>query len=79
MATADVKPCAPVLERFVTISAVRQPRPLRSVTDLYLPPPDFPPAPGIRLAGRWLEQAGFAIAGRVRIQVEDGRLIITPV
>jgi toxic protein SymE len=79
MAEANLKPSAPVHERFVTISALRQPRPIRNVHDMYRPRPDLPPAPWIRLAGRWLEKAGFAIEGRVRVEVEHGRLVITPV
>jgi len=78
MATANLKPSTPVRERFVNVSALSQPRPVRSVEELYLPRDDLPPAPWIRLAGRWLEQAGFAIDSRVRIQIEEGKLIITP-
>ncbi|WP_350029555.1 SymE family type I addiction module toxin [Caballeronia sp. GAWG2-1] len=29
--------------------------------------------------GKWLQQAGFEPRSRVCVQVEDGRLIITPV
>ncbi|WP_454826743.1 SymE family type I addiction module toxin [Paraburkholderia xenovorans] len=32
----------------------------------------------MRIAGRWLEQAGFPPGQRVRITVEHGRLVITP-
>jgi len=78
MAKTNRKPSTPVRERFVKVSALQQPRPVRSADELCRPRPDLPPAPWIRLAGRWLEQAGFAIDGRVRIQVEDGRLVITP-
>ena len=35
-------------------------------------------APFLRLRGRWLEQAGFAIGDDVEVVVEPGRLIITP-
>ncbi|WP_087131074.1 SymE family type I addiction module toxin [Caballeronia pedi] len=31
----------------------------------------------MRLAGRWLEQAGFAPGQRVKVNVEHGRLVIT--
>lgn len=34
--------------------------------------------PWISLCGKWLAQAGFEMAMRVRVQVEHGRLIITP-
>jgi toxic protein SymE len=40
---------------------------------------DLPPAPWIRLSGRWLAKAGFGISGRIRVEVEKGRLTITPV
>ncbi|WP_310086166.1 SymE family type I addiction module toxin [Paraburkholderia phenoliruptrix] len=29
-------------------------------------------------SGRWLAQAGFAISARIRVEVEKGRLTITP-
>ena len=35
--------------------------------------------PYLRLRGRWLERAGFAIGRSVRVEVNDGRLIIEPV
>jgi Toxin SymE, type I toxin-antitoxin system len=41
-------------------------------------PGNFNHTPWIRLAGQWLAQAGFALDSRVRVQVEQGRLIITP-
>ncbi|MCA8204720.1 type I toxin-antitoxin system SymE family toxin [Burkholderia sp. AU33545] len=34
--------------------------------------------PWIKIAGVWLEDAGFEAGERVRITVEDKRLIITP-
>lgn len=34
--------------------------------------------PFLRLRGRWLAQAGFAIGDDVEVLVEPGRLIITP-
>ncbi|WP_250512936.1 SymE family type I addiction module toxin [Caballeronia sp. INDeC2] len=36
-----------------------------------------PYVPWIRLAGRWLEHAGFAPGQRVKVNVEQGRLVIT--
>jgi Toxin SymE, type I toxin-antitoxin system len=33
----------------------------------------------LRLSGRWLERAGFAIGGKVKINVCEGRSIIEPV
>jgi toxic protein SymE len=37
-----------------------------------------PIIPWIRLRGYWLEQAGFPLKTRVRVQIEHGRLILTP-
>jgi hypothetical protein len=30
----------------------------------------------LRLKGRWLDRAGFAIGSKVRVEVSEGRLII---
>ena len=35
-----------------------------------------PPMPFLRLQGRWLDQAGFAIGAQVRVQVMRGRLVL---
>ena len=32
--------------------------------------------PFLRLQGRWLDQAGFAIGANVRVEVEAGRLVV---
>ena len=34
------------------------------------------PSPFLRLQGRWLDQAGFAIGADVQMQVESGRLVL---
>lgn len=34
------------------------------------------PMPFLRLQGRWLNQAGFAIGADVRVQVMPGRLVL---
>jgi hypothetical protein len=34
--------------------------------------------PYLRMRGRWLERAGFAIGRNVRVEVSEGRLIIEP-
>ena len=34
--------------------------------------------PWIKLSGRWLELAGFEAGQHVRIEVQQGRLVITP-
>jgi Toxin SymE, type I toxin-antitoxin system len=36
----------------------------------------LPPMPFLRLQGRWLDAAGFAIEASVRVQVEPGRLVL---
>lgn len=36
----------------------------------------LPPMPFLRLQGRWLDAAGFAIGANVQVQVESGRLVI---
>jgi Toxin SymE, type I toxin-antitoxin system len=47
----------------------------------YVPPPDSRPisAPYLRLAGKWLEKAGFTAGAKVRVDVSQGRLVIEPV
>jgi toxic protein SymE len=79
MADANHKAVAAVTQRILTISSQRRPRPMKT----YAPDhvkffPDLPPAPWIRLSGRWLEQAGFEISGQIRVEVATGKLIITP-
>lgn len=34
------------------------------------------PMPFLRLQGRWLDEAGFAIGANVRVQVAAGRLVL---
>ncbi|WP_415764268.1 SymE family type I addiction module toxin [Paraburkholderia sp. J10-1] len=61
----------PVTERFVTIQqSQRSQRNWRSRTV----PPLYP---WMKLAGRWIEHAGFAPGQRVRVAIEHGRLTIT--
>ena len=38
--------------------------------------PPTVPMPFLRLQGRWLDQAGFAIGANVRVEVEAGRLVV---
>ncbi|WP_081078022.1 SymE family type I addiction module toxin [Burkholderia pseudomultivorans] len=80
MANANHKSRAPVTERFVTVqksarhhslsTVLRAIRAQRRLNTTY--------CPWIKLAGVWLEEAGFEAGERVRITVEDKRLIITP-
>jgi toxic protein SymE len=79
MADANHKAVVPVTQRILTISSQRRPRPMKVLgPENYRFYNDLPPAPWIRLSGRWLEEAGFEISGRIRVEVERGRLVITP-
>ncbi|WP_419685636.1 SymE family type I addiction module toxin [Burkholderia theae] len=80
MANANHKSRPVVTERFVKVqesaryhslsTALRAIRAHRRLNTTYYP--------WIKLAGVWLEDAGFEVGERVRITVEDKRLIITP-
>ena len=65
--------------RILTVSRQRRPwvRP-KDYYSCWTCKPDYRDAPWIRLAGRWLEKAGFPISSRVRVEVEEGKLTITP-
>jgi toxic protein SymE len=65
--------------RFLTVLALRQPwaRP-KDWPISWSSKADYPDVPWIRLAGRWLRKAGFKISGRIRVEVQEGKLIITP-
>jgi toxic protein SymE len=65
--------------RILTVSSQRRPwaRPKDYPTS-WSEPPDYPDAPWIRLSGRWLEKAGFEISSKIRVEVEEGKLVITP-
>ena len=45
----------------------------RAARPRYLP---TAPMPFLRLQGRWLDQAGFAIGANVRVEVSAGRLVV---
>jgi type I toxin-antitoxin system toxin SymE len=47
-------------------------RPSQSQVPLRMPSP----MPFLRLQGRWLDAAGFAIGADVHVQVEPGRLVL---
>ncbi|QQZ42327.1 type I toxin-antitoxin system SymE family toxin [Pseudomonas sp. SK3(2021)] len=71
MAKADHRATLPKTERFATIAA-----------DFYPPLDDaeYPRhrrVPWLRLRGHWLQQAGFAVNQKIRIQVSKNRLVIT--
>ncbi|WP_232477833.1 SymE family type I addiction module toxin [Caballeronia calidae] len=47
----------------------------RSFRNRYQPPTLYP---WLKLSGRWLEQAGFQAGQSVKVEVQHGRLVITP-
>jgi hypothetical protein len=51
-------------------------RPVDSRSRAPSPRPVLPRMPFVRLGGRWLERAGFAIGTAVRVEVRRGRLVI---
>jgi toxic protein SymE len=80
MANANNKTAKDGSVRFLTVSAQRRPPsyPKSWPPQRKIGRRDLANAPWIRLTGRWLEDAGFEIASRIRVEVEPGRLVITP-
>jgi toxic protein SymE len=74
MADANLKARLPVTERFVTVQHIQRDSRLKKPHWQCKEPPIYP---WLRLAGRWIEHAGFIPGQRVRINVEHGRLVIT--
>jgi toxic protein SymE len=74
MADANLKASTAPAERHIKIQQAERERPF-SYRPRKTPAPLYP---WIKLAGRWLEQAGFEAGQSVRVQVEHGRLVITP-
>jgi toxic protein SymE len=75
MANANLKAHTLVTERFVTIQQSRRER-----RNWHKPPyqrTEPPLFPRLKLAGRWIENAGFHADQRVRVAVEHGKLTIT--
>jgi toxic protein SymE len=75
MPDANLKAGPAVTERFVTVQQCQ-----RECHNWHKPsyqPTEPPPFPWLKLAGRWIEQAGFIPGQRVRNNVEYGRLLIT--
>lgn len=62
-------------ERHATVQELMRWRPASKPGRPWRTPRFFP---WLRIAGMWLEQAGFPPGQRVRIQVEHGRLVTTP-
>lgn len=60
-------------QRQLTVSRL-----LRSSRAQSYPRPPERQVPFVRMEGNWLEEAGFRIGEKIRIQVEPGRLVLTP-
>jgi hypothetical protein len=54
-------------------------RPIGTRSKAPWPRRDPPPAPFVRLAGRWLGRMGFTIGTAVRVQVRPGLLVLEAV
>jgi len=65
----------PMIERHLTISTLREPRPSR-YENVSKP---ARVVPFLRLRGQWLEELGFECGEKVRVRAEQGRLVIEPV
>jgi toxic protein SymE len=79
MAKADDKAVSDVSVRILKVARKHQ----RWQVPVCYPPhldykPDGPDVPWIRLSGQWLERAGFVISGKARVEVSQGKLVITP-
>lgn len=61
-------------ERQLTVSRTYQTRARQA---WYEPAPEVR-VPYLRFNGLWLAEAGFPVGSRVRVEVEEGRLVVTP-
>ncbi|MDR5795671.1 SymE family type I addiction module toxin [Caballeronia sp. LZ008] len=77
MADANLKARPPVTERFVTVQQSRRENRSRNWHLPFHRRTEPPLYPWLKLAGRWIEHAGFEAGQRVKINVEHGRLTIT--
>jgi hypothetical protein len=66
--TDSTHPCGQARARRLTVSY------LPAVWPAYTPRPA--PLPYLRLRGRWLEDAGFAVGTKIRVRIERQRLIL---
>jgi hypothetical protein len=62
--------------RFLTVRDYTPTNTSLEAFHLRLGRPPRAPAPSLRLQGRWLDQAGFAIGSKVRVDALPGRLVI---
>jgi toxic protein SymE len=75
MANASLKALHTHPERHATVQQIMRWRPSPKPGRDWRTPTFFP---WLRIAGMWLEQAGFPPGQRVRIEIQHGRLVITP-
>ncbi len=62
-------------ERHLTISTLHEPRAPHYING----PCSVRLVPFVRMRGAWLEAAGFRCGERLRVEVEQDRLVLTPV
>lgn len=60
-------------DRRLTVSRTYQPR-----AGTGWNPPLPKEVPFVRLRGQWLEEVGFSVGSRLRVMVQPGRLVLTP-
>lgn len=60
-------------QRQLTVSRLIRP----SRSEKY-PKPRETHVPFVRMEGYWLQRVGFEIGGKVQVEVEPGRLVLTP-
>ncbi len=78
-ATAGAPSTQKFESRLLTVGdAPSRERPWRQETAHLPEGPPAPPTPFLRLRGRWLDQAGFPIGSKVRVEVSKGRLRCHP-
>ena len=74
MADADLNAFDAPSMRIVTIQESRRWRPYSTQRRTNHPPL----VPWLKLSGRWLEHAGFKPRQRLKVEVQQERLVITP-
>lgn len=70
----DAGTTAPISTRRLTVSSC--PAELRWEVGQRPSPPVPPPMPYVRMRGKWLARAGFAIGSAIRVSVAPGRLVL---
>jgi hypothetical protein len=81
MAATECTPSPAPISESPSAAEAMKPRNLtisyfQPVTERVWPARNPPPMPYLRLQGRWLDRAGFAVGSHVRVSVESRRLVI---